>query len=166
MLKLADAIWFAKIAHEGQLRKGGEPYFNHPFRVMLEVSGITRDEDVLCAAVLHDILEDTKCDFDDLNLRFGFAAASLVVELTNKDDMALKRAERIAAREEKYKTFSEEASLIKLADRLDNVSDLKSCDHSWALKYSDETRSLLQAIPYHNSHFNLRHSIIDKLSEA
>jgi GTP diphosphokinase / guanosine-3',5'-bis(diphosphate) 3'-diphosphatase len=128
MLKLADAIQFAKLAHEGQFRTNGEAYFNHPFRVMLCVANYTRDEDVLCAAVLHDVIEDTKYDFEDINMRFGFEVASMVYELANKDDMALKRAERIAAREAKYKLLSKHATLIKLADRLDNVQDLEGME--------------------------------------
>ena len=143
MIKLADAIHFAKIAHDGQFRTDGEEYFNHPFRVMLCVANYTRNEDVLCASILHDVIEDTKYDFEDINMKFGFTVASIVNELTNKDDTSLKRAERIAARENKYKLLSKHATLIKLADRLDNVQDLEGRDY-----YKLETLGLIRAIPF------------------
>lgn len=161
MLKLAEAIHFAKLAHDGQFRTDGEEYFNHPFRVMLCIANYTRDEDVLCAAILHDVIEDTKYDFEDLNMRFGFPVASMVNELTNKDDMSLNRAFRIAAREEKYKKLSKEACLIKLADRLDNVQDLEGRDY-----YKLETIGLIRSLPQYKEHNPLTREILYKIGWA
>lgn len=161
MLKLAEAIHFAKLAHEGQLRNDGEVYFNHPFRVMLCVANYTRNEDVLCAAILHDVIEDTKYDFEDINLKFGFAVASIIDELTNKDNPDLKRADRIAAREAKYKTLSKEACLIKLADRLDNVQDINGREY-----YIKETIGLLNSLPYFIEYKQLRNQIYKKIGHT
>src|SRR4051794_24993753 len=82
---LLDAIAFAARAHRHQLRKDGQtPYASHPFRVCLvlrHVFGID-DTKVLTAAVLHDTIEDTTTDNDDLSERFGPDVARWVAALT------------------------------------------------------------------------------------
>src|SRR5580704_12405344 len=84
--KLWDAIAFAARAHQGQLRKDGRtPYVSHVFRVSMvlrDLFGVT-DHGVLTAAVLHDTLEDTTTDFDDLR-EFGDEVAGWVA-LLSKD---------------------------------------------------------------------------------
>src|SRR5436190_896130 len=82
---LLEAISFAARKHQGQLRKDDRtPYFAHPVRVMMIVRdrwGIT-DPEVLAAAVLHDTIEDTTTDYDDVVKRFGPRVAQLVALLT------------------------------------------------------------------------------------
>jgi len=145
MIKLANAIQFSKLAHEGQTREyNGEPYFNHPFRVMLNAIryGCT-DEDILCACVLHDVVEDTPHDITDINMRFGEKVASLVDELTNKDDPNKNRTERIADREKKYRQMSENAAFIKMLDRADNLRDIQKAGN-FAKIYLQETNDMLE----------------------
>ena len=121
---LMKAIAFAARAHEGQIRKDGEtPYASHPFRVCLvleHVFGIN-DEDMLTAAVLHDTIEDTTKDFDDIEEKFGTRVASWVATLSKDKRMPEK------TREEWYfkglKEAEDEVKLIKLADVYDNLMD-------------------------------------------
>ena len=143
MIKLAEAIHFAKLAHDGQLRKGGTPYIEHPVRVMFRVAAYTMDEDLLCTAVLHDVIEDTKHDFTDINMRFGERVANLVKELTNEDEDE-PRAKRIAARNDKYFQMSEDAKVIKMCDRVDNLRTLSSLDPNFAKMYLQESKEMLQ----------------------
>src|SRR5699024_12619122 len=77
-----DAIEFAAKAHEGQFRKGTRrPYIVHPIEVADIVSTMTKDEEVICAAVLHDTIEDCSgITWDVLKLRFGGRAAAMVAE--------------------------------------------------------------------------------------
>ena len=78
------AIEFATQAHAGQTRKyTGEPYVNHPIEVMKLVSMVTDDPEVLAAAVLHDVVEDTPATI--MNIRIGFTprVAALVDDLTD-----------------------------------------------------------------------------------
>lgn len=86
MSKLDDAILFAVKAHEGMVRKvEGTPYILHPLEVASIASTMTSDEDVLCAAVLHDVVEDTPVTLEDLEQRFGVRIAELVsAETENK----------------------------------------------------------------------------------
>src|SRR5262245_24841913 len=93
--RLFDAIAFAARAHRNQLRKDGQtPYVSHVFRVAVvvrQVFGID-DPKVLTAAVLHDTIEDTTTDYDDIAERFGDDVAGWVVALTK--DMRLPENER------------------------------------------------------------------------
>jgi (p)ppGpp synthase/HD superfamily hydrolase len=121
---LLEAISFAARVHQGQLRKDQRtPYAAHPFRVCLvlrHVFGID-DEAALTAAVLHDTIEDTTTDFDDIRERFGEAVASWVAALS-KD----KRREE-GEREEEYRAALAAApwqvKACKLGDVFDNLLD-------------------------------------------
>ncbi len=118
------AASFACRLHKDQLRDDGRtPYFSHPVRVALVVAttfGCT-DEAVLAAALLHDVLEDTTGDYDDLLERFGERVAGLVSALS-KDDR-LVEPQREAEYDRRLSDAPWEARLIKLADVLDNLRD-------------------------------------------
>jgi (p)ppGpp synthase/HD superfamily hydrolase len=99
----ADRLWqqavsFAAQQHQGQYRKDGEtPYFAHPVRVALVVRHVFEisDQTALIAALLHDLIEDTTTDYDDLIERFGKDVADCVAALTK--DARLAEREREAA---------------------------------------------------------------------
>ncbi len=119
-----EAASFAAQLHQGQFRNDGRtPYVSHPVRVALVVAttfGCT-DEAVLAAALLHDVLEDTTADHDDLLERFGERVAGLVSTLS-KDDRLVER-QREAEYDRRLSDGPWEARLIKLADVLDNLRD-------------------------------------------
>ena len=74
-----QAIRFAALAHKDMKRKGsGQPYIFHPLEVLNLVSMMTLDDDILCAAVLHDTVEDTDATIDDIRNEFGEHVAKLV----------------------------------------------------------------------------------------
>jgi guanosine-3',5'-bis(diphosphate) 3'-pyrophosphohydrolase len=123
--RLARAAVYACKQHEGQMRDDGvTPYAIHPLRVVEHLREIAqeRDPDVLCAAFLHDTIEDTAVTYDTLAGLFGDGVASLVAELTN--DNRLPKPQRRAAMIEHIPSLSSKAKRIKLADRLDNISEL------------------------------------------
>jgi guanosine-3',5'-bis(diphosphate) 3'-pyrophosphohydrolase len=122
--QLLDAIAFAARAHAGQLRKDGRtPYVSHVFRVCTIVRNIFGFDDprMLTAAVLHDTIEDTTTDFDDLKEKFGREIAEWVA-LLSKDKRSPDRA-----REEDYMAALCKAPwqvhVCKLADVYDNLLD-------------------------------------------
>ncbi|MEI6233689.1 MAG: HD domain-containing protein [Planctomycetota bacterium] len=122
---LGRAAVYGCLAHTGQFRDDGTtPYAVHLFRVAdyLRTIAHEQDIDVLCAAYLHDTIEDTDTDFDTLAKRFGESVASLVAELSN--DNRLPKAQRREAMLAHIPHISARAKRIKLADRLDNVTDL------------------------------------------
>lgn len=121
-----EALQFAMRAHEGQVRKDelGRPYIVHPLRVkeLIETVAKANDEATLCAALLHDTLEDTPTTVEELRENFGEQIASIVVELT--DDKSLEKKVRKGLQIEIAKSLSKEASLIRLADKIANVEDI------------------------------------------
>jgi len=85
MERLRAAIGLAARKHQHQLRKDGKtPYIAHPMRLLarLTLELDVRDADVLCAAVLHDVIEDTTTDYDDVKDLVGEEVAKLVAALT------------------------------------------------------------------------------------
>lgn len=121
------AVSFAAQRHLGQFRKDGQtPYFAHPVRVALVVRHLFEesDETALLAALLHDLIEDTTTDYDDLIARFGAQVADAVAALTK--DARLPEAEREAAYDRQLTQASWQARLVKLADVYDNFCDCGS----------------------------------------
>src|SRR5262245_1516282 len=121
---LLEAASFAARAHRNQLRKDGQtPYFAHPVRVCLivrHVFGID-DPDYLAAALLHDTIEDTTTDFDDLEARFRANVARWVGALSK--DMRLREDEREAAYVATLAAADPAVKVAKLADIFDNLTD-------------------------------------------
>jgi (p)ppGpp synthase/HD superfamily hydrolase len=138
-----DAVLYATVKHAGQTRRGsGEPYVVHPIRVVRHLVSVrVFDPEILQAAALHDVLEDCGVEPAAFEAQWGPKVSALVTELTNKP--GLKREEKKAYMVEKFKRLSIEAKLIKLADRLDNLADLKP-DDAWSARYADETRAMLE----------------------
>ena len=121
-----EALQFAAHKHRDQRRKDPEasPYINHPIALatILWVRGRIVDPVVICAALLHDTLEDTETTEAELVERFGERVASVVKEVT--DDRTLPKARRKALQIEHAPHLSREAKLVKLADKISNVRDV------------------------------------------
>ena len=136
--RVIDAIAFATHAHRAQRRKDAEatPYINHPVALVhiLAVEAGIDDVDVLCAAALHDYLEDC-CGKDDqptldagrllLRERFGANVLALVEAVT--DDKTLPKAERKRLQVEHAAHVPSGARLVKLADKTANLRDIAAC---------------------------------------
>src|SRR5215472_18335351 len=75
---LEKAFAFAARAHEGQQRRSGEPFIEHPFAVARILAELHLDEETLAAALLHDVVEDTGTDIEQLRAEFGDDIAKLV----------------------------------------------------------------------------------------
>jgi len=123
---LLDAIAFSARAHRAQLRKDGQtPYASHVFRVCLvvrQVFGVS-DPRVLTAAVLHDTIEDTTTDYDDLREEFGDEVASWVAALSK--DMRLPEEEREKDYMASLARSPWQVQVCKLADIFDNLVDCR-----------------------------------------
>lgn len=126
-----EAAAFAARAHREHLRRDeGTPYFSHPARVAMIVAvrfGCD-DETVLAAAFLHDVIEDTTTDYDDLLKYFGKDVAEIVACLSK--DTRLIEPDREQRYDEQLQAGRWEARLIKLADVYDNFADAGSGDKS------------------------------------
>lgn len=125
-IRFVAAVAFAAEKHRHQRRKDAEasPYINHPLalaQVLASIGGI-RELDVLCAAVLHDTLEDTETTVAELIQHFGAEIAAIVQEVT--DDKSLSKAKRKQLQIEHAAHASRQAQLVKLADKICNVQDI------------------------------------------
>ncbi len=122
-LLIARAADFAARAHVTQRRKGAaqEPYINHLAEVALLLAEATDGEDpvLVAAGWLHDTLEDTEAEREELEVRFGPVVASVVAECT--DDKSLPKAERKRLQVEKTPSKSARARMLKIADKTSNL---------------------------------------------
>jgi len=123
---LLKALAFAAHKHRDQRRKDAEasPYINHPIALadVLVNEGGVADVEVLCAALLHDTVEDTDTTPGELEKVFGARIARIVAEVT--DDTRLPKAERKRLQVEHASALSPEAKLVKLADKICNLRDV------------------------------------------
>jgi guanosine-3',5'-bis(diphosphate) 3'-pyrophosphohydrolase len=144
---LLDAASFAARAHRHQVRKDGQtPYAAHPFRVCLivrHVFGID-DPDILTAALLHDTLEDTTTDFDDLAERFGPHVARWVAALSK--DKRLPDDERERAYMAGLSTADAAVKIAKLGDIFDNLTDARHLSASTRQRTIERSRTYLRAL--------------------
>ena len=129
------AVAFAAEKHQNQRRKDADasPYINHPIALanLLANEGGVSDATVLCAAVLHDTIEDTETSEDELTAAFGSKVSSVVLEVT--DDKSLEKHIRKQRQIEHAPHISTEAKLVKLADKICNLRDiLASPPASWS----------------------------------
>jgi len=122
-----EATAFAARAHRHQLRKDGRtPYISHVTRVALTLTQVFRCDDpiALAAALLHDTIEDTTTDYDDLHERFGKEVADAVAALTK--NMTLPEKEREEEYHDRIARADWRVRLVKLADVYDNYCDVDS----------------------------------------
>jgi HD domain len=149
--RLTKALAFAAEAHRNHRRKGAsqEPYINHLIEVLDLVASVEgNDMDVLIAALLHDVLEDTGTGYDELVATFGERVARIVRE--NSDDMTLPKPERRRERLAGISKKSREARLVKFADIISNLRAIAvSPPAGWSndrrLGYLDSCRNLVDA---------------------
>ena len=144
---LFDAIAFAARAHRHQTRKDGlTPYISHPFRVAMVVRQVFGFDDpgLIATAALHDTIEDTTTDYDDLERHFGRTVAAWVVALTK--DMRLPEAEREAAYLEQLAAAGWPVCICKLADIYDNLGDCVHLSDDQRRRAAARSRCYLNAL--------------------
>ncbi len=138
---LLKAARFSAAKHRDQRRKDGfaSPYINHPICVAETLASIGGVEDpiLLAAALLHDTIEDTGTQPEEIEAEFGAEVLSIVLEVT--DDKSLPKAKRKQLQIEHAPHRSEKAKLLKLADKICNIHDiLHTPPASWPLKRKRE----------------------------
>lgn len=128
VLTLVDqAIIFAAKAHAGAVRKGSKvPYIVHPIEAAAIVAGMTDDPEVIAAAVLHDVLEDTETTEEELLARFGHQVKELVMDASEDKRKHLPASLTWKTRKQETLTFLEtragrDAKMVALGDKLSNL---------------------------------------------
>lgn len=160
-MSLDAAIEFAAKAHRGQIRDGEDPlpYITHPVEVVVNLRylGAVTDPDILCAAALHDVVEETAVPLSEIEERFGERVRALVEELTRreptpdeiqgmtKDSIWELRSGLLLGEIAK---MSPDAQAIKLADRYSNLSEARRTKLGKKLvRYNDQTTKILKIVP-------------------
>jgi GTP diphosphokinase / guanosine-3',5'-bis(diphosphate) 3'-diphosphatase len=128
--EIEEAYLFAKSAHEGQKRHTGEPYITHPLAVAVILAQMRMDPQTIIAAVLHDVIEDTYLEKEQIAEKFGKEVANLVDGVTKLTQIEFET--RAQAQAENFRKMVMAMArdirviLVKLADRLHNMRTLES----------------------------------------
>ena len=150
--KIKAAYALAEEAHRGQVRTSGEPYISHPVAVAFILLEMCMDTDTICAALLHDVVEDTGVELDFIRRRFGEDVALLVdgvtkiglVPLNTKEEQHAENIRKILMAMSK----DIRVIIIKLADRLHNMRTLACRSPEKQRKTSLETMSFYAPIAH------------------
>ena len=147
-----EAFEFAEKAHEGQFRKDNKtPYVVHPLRTVELLTELHVPEEILLAALLHDVPEDTKYDIHEVKDRFGDRVAFLVDGITKLSKVHYQRDMPARQVESLKKLFLHSAKdpgviIIKLADRLHNMQTLQHVEPEKRLRIARETLEIFVPI--------------------
>jgi (p)ppGpp synthase/HD superfamily hydrolase len=168
--RIEMAAAFARAAHQavGQKRKySGAPYWTHLTAVaamVRQVDGAT--EDMVIAAYLHDVLEDTQVAMIDISMLFGADVLDLVHALTDQFSAPHygNRAYRKSLEAARLATVSPDAQTIKYADLIDNTSSIVAFDPGFAQVYLPEAKHLLSVM--HRGDPGLRNRALRVVEEA
>ena len=138
---------FANEKHKGQLRKSGEPYIIHPLQVAYILTTIDMDEATICAALLHDVVEDTEITHEDLIKEFGEEIANLVdgvTKLSKLQEYTTIKEQQVEDYRKMFLSMGRDIRviLIKLADRLHNMRTLKFLTRDRQIANAKETIDL------------------------
>lgn len=148
---IQKALDFAAKAHEGQKRKSGEPFVQHPMSAAIILGQIFPDTATICATILHDITEDTNTTDETLQKEFGEEIASLVDGVTKLGHVRLRNSKDDYYVENLRKMFIATSKdirvmLIKLADRLHNMRTLEALSKEKQQKIASETLEMYAPI--------------------
>jgi hypothetical protein len=141
--KIRRAYDFAEKAHENQKRLSGEKYIIHPLNVAYILADLSLDDNTICAALLHDVIEDTEVTFDDIKSEFGEEVAIIVDGVTKLGK--LKYTTKEEAQIENYRKMflamgrDIRVILVKIADRIHNMRTMEFMRREKQIEKSKET---------------------------
>ncbi len=158
-----EAASFAARAHRNQIRKdGATPYIAHPTRVAMTIRHVfgCDDELAICAGLLHDTIEDTTTDYDDLLARFGREIADIVAAMTK--NMAMEEHARERDYDTRLAAGDWRARLVKLADVYDNLCDSRELSAESTAKLPEKVRRAITLA----AHDRAAHPEVDRAVRA
>ena len=165
-LKLIKRAYdFAKEKHGDQLRKSGEPYIIHPVQVAYILAGLELDDATICAALLHDVAEDTDVTIQDISKEFSPEIAEMVDGVTKLGNLKYTSAEEQQV--ENYRKMflamgkDIRVILIKLADRLHNMRTLKFLKRDRQIAIAKETADLYAPLANRLGMYSLKWELED-----
>ena len=162
---IKKAYEYAKNKHGDQLRKSGEPYIIHPVQVAYILSTLGLDDSTICAALLHDTVEDTGVTKEDLSHEFGKEIAELVDGVTklSKLQYASMEEQQVENYRKMFLAMGKDIRviLIKLADRLHNMRTLKFLSRDRQIANANETMELYAPLANRLGMYSLKWELED-----
>lgn len=162
---LAKAFDYASNAHEGQCRKSGEPFVAHPVEVALILADVRMDVETLCAALLHDTVEDTSVTREDVEREFNAQVAQLVEGVTKITRIEVESLsdEQAATIRKMFVAMSKDIRVIviKLADRLHNMRTLGALREDRRIFKARETLEIYAPIAHRLGINNIKWELED-----
>ena len=162
---ITKAYNYALNKHGNQLRKSGEPYIIHPTNVAYTIAELGLDEKTICAALLHDVVEDTEVTYDDIKNEFGEEIAEMVDGVTK-----LKKIKYATVEEHQVENYRKmflamgkdiRVIIIKLADRLHNMRTLEFLTPNRQKAISEETMLLYAPLANRLGLYNMKWELED-----
>jgi GTP pyrophosphokinase len=150
--RVEEAFVYACVHHADQLRRSGEDFITHPVGVAKICAGMRLDTETLCAALLHDTVEDTSASLDEVSEAFGEEIAGLVDGVTKLSELTFQS--RDEAQAENYRKMVVAMAsdirviLIKLADRLHNMRTIGAMPKQKQIEKSRETLDIYAPIAH------------------
>ena len=163
--RVKKAFEYAKTLHSGQTRQSGEPYIVHPLNVACILAEMHADGDTLCAALLHDTLEDCNISKEDIAYNFNQDVANLVDGVTklSKMNFSSKQAQSYANTRKIITSITEDVRIviIKLADRLHNMRTLEFKSEFKQKENALETMEIFVPIAYYIGAYRIKSELED-----
>ncbi len=159
------AYEFGALAHDGQTRLSGEPYISHPVAVAQTLADMRLDSQAIAAAILHDVVEDTDIDVDEIGAAFGNEIATIVEGLTK-----IGRVKFSSSTEQQAENFRKllvsmardaRVIIVKLADRLHNMRTLEALSGAKQRRIALETRDIYAPLAHRLGMAKLRWELED-----
>lgn len=168
-LSYDKVLRFAKKKHKGQVRKDGKtPYIQHPIAVaefVRKYKNYSKNLDVLVAgALLHDTLEDTFTSYKELEKKFGIVVASLVMELTSASYVGILEGKPNYLKH-KMQWMTKYALVIKLADRLSNLKDMKYLAQETQERLCADTIEIVEHLEEHVKLTGAQQELINEIKK-
>ena len=162
--KIKKAYSYAENKHKNQYRKSGEPYIIHPLHVAYTLAKLGLDTQTICAALLHDVVEDTDACYGDIEKEFGTEIAQIVEGVTKITELFKSVEEKQAENYNKMFGAMEKdirIIILKLADRLHNINTLEHLKRDRQIAISKETIELYAPIAYKLGMYELKTQLED-----
>ncbi len=171
-----DAYKFAEQAHEGQMRKSGDPYIEHPLQTALILAELQLDASSLAAALLHDVTENCEVPNSEIEARFGSEIAKLVDATTKLGRLSWQSPEEVTGRGDAAAREGQAESLrkmlvamaedlrvvfIKLADRLHNMRTLYALSSEKQKSIAEETLEIYAPLSHRLGIWELKWQLED-----
>ncbi len=149
---IRKAYDFAEKHHDGQLRDSGEPYIQHPLEVAYILAELNLDESSIAAALLHDIIEDTKVPLSEIKKQFGDEIAGIVEGLTKISNIQIPDNETRSAENIRKVIMASARDIrvifVKLADKLHNMRTISSLREERRKRFAKEAMDVYAPIAY------------------